>query len=247
MIRYKACTNPGSRAINEDRMNAAAGKDCSCYIVADGLGGHGNGEIAAQLAVDSVCQFFLENGYTEDFFEKAFAAAQNAIIKEQERCHAPSKMKTTLVVLIIDGERVQWAHVGDSRLYAFKRNKVKCRTLDHSVPQMLVISGEIKEKEIRHHPDRNRLMRVLGIKGESSKPEIGPVGKLSSYQAFLLCTDGYWELIDEKTMEQFLKKSSTPEEWLEKMNEEISSNGKDLEMDNYTAIAVFTDKGRWFW
>lgn len=247
MIQYKAYSSSGSRSINEDRMGAVVEGDSCCFAVADGLGGHGNGEVAAQLAIDAVCGIFLKNGYTEDFFENAFEAAQEAILAEQERRHAPSGMKTTLVVLVIDGGMVRWAHIGDSRLYIFKRNKVKTRTLDHSVPQMLVKSGEIKERDIRNHPDRNRLMRVLGIKGEKPKLEIGPQMNLAGCQAFLLCSDGYWELIEEKKMGQLLKSSSTSEEWIEKMNESVHSNGKDIEMDNYTAIAVFCDKGRWFW
>lgn len=90
-------------------------------------------------------------------------------------------------------------------------------------------------------------MRVLGIAGEKPRYEKSQPVKLSGRQAFLLCTDGFWELIDEKTMEKYLKESASPEKWIEKMRHEIQENGMGKEMDNYTAIAVFSEKGRWFW
>lgn len=163
MTQYDTFTNKGTREINEDRCGVAMHEDSYCFTVADGLGGHGNGEIAAQAAVDAICTMFVDEGYSDSFFKKAFSAAQDAIVQQQERLQAPSRMKTTLVVLVIHKGKAVWAHVGDSRLYEFKQGKMKGRTIDHSVPQMLAISGEIEEKDIRHHLDRNRLMRVMGI------------------------------------------------------------------------------------
>lgn len=238
MIEYKVYSNEGSREINEDRAGIALSDDSYCFAVADGLGGHGNGEIAAQAAINAVCTLFVEEGFSESFFERAFSAAQEAIISEQERMHAQSRMKTTLVILVVTGKKAIWAHVGDTRLYCFKRNKIKTRTIDHSVPQMLAISGEIKDSEIRHHPDRNRLMRVMGIHGESPRYDVGNAVKLSGEYHFLLCSDGFWELIDENEMEQCLKNSRNSESWIEKMTETVIANGLNTEMDNFTAIAV---------
>lgn len=172
MTQYDTFTNKGTREINEDRCGVAMHEDSYCFTVADGLGGHGNGEIAAQAAVDAICTMFVDEGYSDSFFKKAFSAAQDAIVQQQERLQAPSRMKTTLVVLVIHKGKAVWAHVGDSRLYEFKQGKMKGRTIDHSVPQMLAISGEIEEKDIRHHLDRNRLMRVMGIRGETPRYDI---------------------------------------------------------------------------
>lgn len=248
MIRYKVYTNIGNRDINEDNVGAALNGDSLCFVVADGLGGHGNGEIASKLATDAVCISFIEAGFSDSFFEKVFEQAQKNILNEQRKQFAFSKMKTTIVNLIIHNDKAQWAHIGDSRLYMFRKNKVKKRTLDHSVPQMLALAGNIKDEEIRNHPDRNRLMRVLGVQGEMPRLEISDIYKLSYCQAFLLCTDGFWELIDENMMCKLLKESTSPDEWIEKMVNVIKNNGKNVDMDNYTAIAVFNDrfKGRWF-
>jgi serine/threonine protein phosphatase PrpC len=121
----------------------------------------------------------------------------------------------------------------------FVKNKLLLRTLDHSVPQMLVISKEIKARDIARHPDRNRLLRVMGIEWDTPKYELSDEYHLSDCQAFLLCTDGFWELIDEKTMRTLLKKSSSVEEWLSLMTDEVEKNGTEQDMDNYTALAIW--------
>ena len=86
-------------------------------------------------------------------------------------------------------------------------------TLDHSVPQMLAAIGEIKENEIRHHPDRNRLLRVLGTEMEEPRHQKSEWMEKQTHQAFLLCSDGFWELINEKKMEWCLKWAKSPEQW----------------------------------
>lgn len=249
MTQYTVFTNEGSREINEDRYGVALSGNSHCFVVADGLGGHGNGEVAAQVAVDAVCMTFVDEGFTDSFFDHAFSAAQEAILQRQEEMQAPSRMKTTLVILVIHDGKAIWAHVGDTRLYCFKHHKLKNRTIDHSVPQMLALAGEIKEKDIRHHPDRNRLMRVMGIRGEVPRFEISAPVKLAGDYAFLLCTDGFWELIEEEDMERTLKSSSAPVAWINAMSEKVRTNGAGSEMDNFTAIAVYAKEkglfGKW--
>ena len=101
MTQYETFTNKGTREINEDRYGVAMYGDSYCFTIADGLGGHGNGEIAAQAAVDAICTMFVDEGYSDGFFKKAFSAAQDAIVQQQGRLQAPSQMKTTLVALVI--------------------------------------------------------------------------------------------------------------------------------------------------
>ena len=151
-------------------------------------------------------------------------------------------MKTTAVVLQIRENDIQWAHVGDSRLYVFHKNKYKDRTRDHSVPQMLVNAGEIKEKDIRNHPDRNRLLRVMGIEWDKPKYVLSDSIEKKDGLAFLLCSDGFWELIEEKQMEKCLKKSKSAKQWLESMKEIVLKQGIGTDMDNFTAITVLVCK-----
>ena len=104
--------------------------------------------------------------------------------------------------------------------------------MDHSVPQMLVMAREIKEKDIRNHPDRNRLLKVMGIEWEEPAFKIEEPLRTDECQAILMCSDGFWELITEKEMCKILKKSNTVQEWIEKMAEVVQENGKDKNMDN---------------
>ena len=240
MITYTVFTDRGGREVNEDSARVFEKDGKKCLVLCDGLGGHGKGEVASALVVDGVGQIFNSaQKIDEDFLRSAFQLSQEALIDEQIRQDAKTDMKTTAVAMYIDGNKVQWGHVGDSRLYAFAKNKVKLRTLDHSVPQMLVFAREIKEKQIRNHPDRNRLLRVMGIEWEKPMYELAEQTQLEKYQAFLLCSDGFWELIDEKQMCKLLKNSSTVEEWMQAMVEVIKQNGIGKNMDNYTAIALW--------
>ena len=150
-------------------------------------------------------------------------------------------MKTTLVILHVGEERIWWGHIGDSRLYYFQNRKLQKRTLDHSVPQMLVAAGQLKEKQIRNHPDRNRLLRVLGVDWDSPKYQLAEPEARGGRQAFLLCSDGFWELIDEKKMQHCLKKSGSPAQWLQMMEQIVEKNGQGRNMDNYSAIAVWIE------
>ena len=239
MATYKMITKVGSREHNEDSAACIESDGNYCFVVADGLGGHGRGEVASQKVIEVFERDFLTNSENNEMFLRAaFSNAQDEILAEQQAQGDKHGMKTTAVCLSIIGNLCQWGHVGDSRLYVFRKNKVSIRTLDHSVPQMLVLSGEIKEKHIASHPDRNRLLRVMGIEWDSPRYELSDEVLLTDYQAFLLCTDGFWELIDPKLMGKFLKKSKTVDEWLDLMATEVEKNGQGQDMDNYTAIAV---------
>ena len=236
---YQIYTAPGNREINEDCAAAAVNGSAACFVLCDGLGGHGRGEVASKTAADRFLAAFAENpSLSAERLSAAFEAAQAELLAKQEELHVLNEMKTTAVVLMTDGQSALWGHVGDSRLYLFYKNKVVLRTLDHSVPQMLVLAGEIREKQIRQHPDRNRLMRVLGSEWGERKYEISEPVSLSECQAFLLCSDGFWEYITERGMCKYLKKSNTAAEWLQLMTDEVNRNGNGADMDNNTAVAV---------
>ena len=236
---YAQITMPGSRDYNEDSAVVLQHDNGYCFVVADGLGGHGKGEIASAIATNTFKRDFdMGNIPADAFIPETFLSAQYNIMQEQRTQNAKFEMKTTCVAMSLCDGIVRIGYVGDTRAYVFRKNKVKYRTLDHSVPQMLVMSGEIKEKQIRNHPDRNRLLRVMGIEWDNPKYELSEEFSLSDCQAFLLCCDGFWELCDEKKMCAFLKKSTTAEQWLQLMTNEVERNGKGKDMDNYTAIAV---------
>ncbi len=229
----------GNRSVNEDYVTYREEDGKLILVVADGLGGHDKGEVASEYVGNYIREEFQFDGRTDTELKKVIVKAQNALLEMQQSERAVAAMKTTVVSLVIHGESAFFAHVGDSRGYVFQKRKKYSRTIDHSVPQMLALAGEIKEKEIRKHPERSSLLRVLGSVWEKEAVELSDEIKLNKTKAFLLCSDGFWELIEEKSMIRCLKQSKTPKEWLCRMEEIIEKNGKGTEMDNYTAGAVF--------
>ena len=242
MVTYSMYSDIGNRENNEDSIGKSIRNDGYCFVLADGLGGHGGGETASALAVQSVLELFDSGETDPKFLGKCFTAAQDAVMREQNRSRLLSDMKTTLVVLTITAGGIRWGHIGDSRLYAFQSGKIKSHTPDHSVPQMLVASGEIKEKDIRFHEDRNRLLRVIGMEWGRRSFDLSEMIPIRKKQAFLLCSDGFWELIDEKQMQKTLKAADTVEEWMDSMFEIVREAGQERNMDNNSAIAIWVTR-----
>lgn len=237
-MTYSVVSKPGSREINEDSAAIIQNEKQICFVVADGLGGHGRGDEASKIVVQTFQQAFQSFNGSVSAIERALLQAQSNIIEEQEKKAAAYQMKTTAAVLVIDEGALQWAYIGDTRIYYFSNNHLRSRTLDHSVPQMLVYAGEIKEKEIRFHPDRNKLLRVLGVAGEVPRFEVAAPIAIKKGQSFLICSDGFWEFIDEKRMCSELKKTANAEEWLKAMTADVERAGNGKDMDNYSAIAI---------
>lgn len=237
MLTYASLTKPGDRTINEDSMAVARRGNDMLFILADGLGGHGRGEEASGIVADICREVFTRSQKTD--LADLFQQSQDYLMAEQIRLNARNEMKSTLVLLEIAGNSAFSGHIGDSRLYVFRKAKLLFCSLDHSVPQMLVSTGDIKEKDIRGHEDRNRLLRVMGMEWSTPKYELHNPLPLTNADSFLLCSDGFWEWIDEKQMMKTLKHTKTPEAWLTAMEEIVSANGEGHNMDNYTAITVW--------
>ena len=146
-------------------------------------------------------------------------------------------MKSTAVALMIANGRAAWAHVGDSRLYHFMNGSLVFQTRDHSASQIAVMLGDITVDQIRFHEDRNRVLRALGQDGSlnvEASEELLPPGD----HAYLLCSDGFWEYVLEKEMEDDLRLASDPEDWLHRMRERLQARVPH-DNDNNTAAAVW--------
>lgn len=237
MPTYAMLSNSGGREINEDYCNIQESPHGWMFLLADGLGGHGKGEEASKSVVDMSVEVFKKN--PPNLLDECFQRSQDYLMSEQIRLGAQNEMKTTLILLNIADGVAKAGFIGDSRFYHFSGHRYVSRSLDHSVPQMLVASRQLKENKIRGHEDRNRLLRVMGTEWNAPKYELLPPIKLSHKDRFLLCTDGFWELIEEKQMEKTLKHAKSPQEWLKTMEQIILENGRGKNMDNYTAIAVW--------
>lgn len=232
----------GARANNEDACGAREDADGGVWVVADGLGGHGGGEVAAGIAVETLLDALdPAAGFGSAGLLTALTDAAGAVRARQQVEPALSGMRTTVVVLASDGERALWAHLGDSRLYWFREGRILMQTADHSVPQALVQAGELAPEAVRFHEDRNRLLRTLGDEKplRPSIPETPLV--LADGDACLLCSDGFWESVTEAEMEIALAKAGDPAQWLTLMEECL--RGRDHPgQDNYTALAIWFER-----
>jgi serine/threonine protein phosphatase PrpC len=232
-----AISEKGGRAENQDYVGSARASDWTCWVLADGLGGHQGGSTAARIAVDAALQAFASSpGSSPDSVRVYLEAADAAICEGQRDGHGPRGMRSTAVVLIAGRGQAVWGHLGDSRLYYFQSGRLAAQTSDHSVPQALAAAGEITPAEIRFHEDRGRLLRSLGT-GQPLRPtSLDAVRPLSAGDAFLLCTDGFWEHVDEPRMERGLGEAASARDWLESLRREVEAASP---ADNYSALAIF--------
>lgn len=239
MVTFAHVSAAGGRKKNDDCVATShMGPELGLYILADGLGGHRGGEVASGIAAD-VCRTLYPFHYRDpDLLSVCFSEAQKAIREKISQDPSLESMRTTLVLLLQEGNRFSWGHIGDSRLYYFREGKFAFRTVDDSVPQMLLKLGEIRESDLSSHPDRNKLLAVLGSDTNEPAFHLSEPVLAGSQDAFLLCTDGFWEHIDEKEMEKALKKSSDVSDWLVRMEETVLKNSRPDTRDNYSALAV---------
>lgn len=235
-IKTACLTDRGGRTVNDDTVCVRQEGDCAWAFVGDGLGGYAGGQQASKAAADAVLAASHRGSLLTDAQLTGAAQQANQAVLAVQR-ERQGKMKTTLVFLAIEDGRARWMHVGDSRLYHFRGGHLQEQTMDHSVSQMAVLMGEITPQEIRFHEDRNRVLRALG--GDNAKPELSHTIMLTGGEdVFLLCTDGFWEYVYENEMEDTLRVSQTPQEWLERMKRLLQDRVPE-DNDNFTAAAVF--------
>lgn len=233
-------SKPGGRKVNEDSCDQKVlpgGQ--GIWVVADGLGGHGGGDVASVIVTQSLLNTFRDNpAISADALSAHLDAAQQALLARQEAEPRLAAMRTTVVALLGDGKTAIWGHVGDTRLYHFRKGRIIAQTKDHSVPQAMADAGDIAQEDIRHHEDRNRLLRSLGNEGKLRLTVEPQPRKIQIGDAFLLCTDGFWEYVTETEMSLCWAKSTSPELWMERMEKTLLKRAPSNH-DNYTGIAVF--------
>ncbi len=242
MIAHAAIiSKAGGRNVNEDYSCYAEKGGFGCYLLADGLGGHKGGELASRTIGEAVKEAFTASpGFSTGKLIEYIEYARQAFLTALSEAHGPRSMKTTVVVLLTDGHCALWGHIGDSRLYYFRRGSLLFQTKDHSVPQLLADSGEIREDQIRFHEDRNRLTAAFDGNEMTrfTVPE-KPVA-LNSGDAFLLCSDGFWEYVTESEMETVLKRTRDAEIWIAEL-EKVLLERAETEHDNYSGLAVIIE------
>ncbi len=228
----------GGRRENQDACDYVVLATYGCWMLGDGLGGHGGGSVAARIAVDTVLAAFRASpASSPEALGHYLEAANSAICDGQKQRLDLAGMRTTAVLLVTDSQSARWAHVGDSRLYYFHDQRIQYQTSDHSVPQVLFAAGEISAEQIRFHEGRNRLLRSLGSRDGLRMTVQEAPQPIGSGDAFLLCSDGFWEYVLEPEMEVDLARTSGAAEWLQAMEARLQRQAAGAH-DNYSAVVV---------
>lgn len=206
MFNYEtAClTDIGGREEQQDRAAVIAAHDAHLLVVADGVGGHTGGALAAKTVIDVANEAFVDF----DRNEPPARLLERIAMSAHERINILGGARglnahSTCVLLYVDAETAAWAHVGDSRLYRFDGGGFVERTLDHSIVELMHLQGRITEEEMKTHPDKNRLYEALG---GSQNPQVEAGGKQNwAGDGFLLLSDGVWENVANADLEAVLQ------------------------------------------
>jgi len=177
-------------------------------IVADGMGGHQAGEVASNMAANIISREYYKlqgNGSVEKNLAKVFELANKNIFEMANTQKAYHGMGTTCTTLVVIGNSVYYAHVGDSRAYMQKRDSLVQITEDHTFVQELVNNGDITAEEAATHPKRNILTNAMGTK-PSLRIDTGKCKfELENNDRLLLCSDGLYDYLNDKELNEILK------------------------------------------
>ena len=199
----------GARPLNEDRVGYAERDNAVLLVVADGLGGHRGGEIAAEVLVQTLLHSFQSLRQPVINRPSAFLAlgilqAHHAIIARAKASQTPIEPRTTCVACLVQNGYAYWAHVGDSRLYLIRQNHVLLRTQDHTAIDEMHQDGLLTEQEMLDHPQKSHLLNCLGG-GVTPTISVSEETLLQPGDMLLACTDGLWEAFGPEEIAQYLK------------------------------------------
>lgn len=201
------------RKQNEDSCGVFNVPNGKLYIVCDGMGGHAGGATASKIGVDSIANYFQQAKYSDvkSALADALEYANQQIIEAANETPSLKGMGTTACVLLIQGNEAWIAHCGDSRIYLYcaEQKWLHRITKDHSYVQGLVDQGIITDAEAEHHPNKNRILKALGIK-IGCKPTICDQPILpANGDTFLICSDGLSGMVDDEQLQYVLQQNET--------------------------------------
>ena len=208
-MKYSYITDPGKvRERNEDSVNIVENASGEILMaVADGMGGHKDGEVASSIALNHIATRFKSIssvGNKEDAINwiREIVKEANALIYKYVAEHKESAgMGTTMVLAMLTKDFLLVGNIGDSSGYVIKNKKLHKVTVDHTLVNLLVKSGEITEEDAKNHPKKNVLMRALGA---SPDVEIDIFNVELGVEGIFLCSDGLTNMLDDDTIMKVL-------------------------------------------
>lgn len=235
-------THFGGRDYNEDSIGECeAFGAVRLFMLADGAGGQGGGDVASKTAIEAAQTVFLGLPvFSPETLRLCMEKADEAVLVKQKSESRLAKMASTFVALMINYERGQalLGNLGDSRCYIFRDGQVLAQSYDHSLVQRFIDAGLYPASKLRQHPRRNVLYASLGANSEDLAPYLmqTPLA-LQSGDGALLCSDGVWELIEDSVLAELHRTSGTLEIWKDQLSSLIEKS-MPAGHDNFSAILV---------
>ena len=228
------------RESNEDSAIYCA----NLIAVADGMGGHAGGEVASAIAINALAQLLpvisdleIDTDSREDLFLDITYEIDSQILEKSKQNPELAGMGTTLTALNISGDNVELLHIGDSRCYRYRDNKLAQLSYDHTVMQELLDQGRLTPEEVFDHPQRSLLTQAL--MGDSGLDPILVSYEIKADDQFLLCSDGLTNLLSDYEIGKIIE-SNTGDDVITALITEVKAKGAP---DNITIIwAQVTDK-----
>jgi len=204
------------RKVNEDSCGIAKTPNGTLCVVCDGMGGHAGGDEASRIAVSCIIQYFEKDIYSDirQALKEALDFANMQIIGTTLENPELKGMGTTACVLLLQDEQVWLAHIGDSRIYLYvaKEERLHRLTKDHSYVQGLIDQGIIYEEEAESHPDRNRILKALGLREDLQAEIVEHPVLPAKDDVFLICSDGLSGMVSDKQIQTILSQKTSLQE-----------------------------------
>jgi len=242
VLEYSAASDPGlRRRQNEDSAFASP----RLLAVADGIGGHPNGDVASAAVVSTMAELdehLARDGHAYPDVVSALSAgaseAARRVVRLAERDPALHGMGTTLTALLSDGHRFALAHVGDSRAYLLRAGSLVPLTRDHTLTQSLVDDGTLTQDQVADHPRRSMLVRAMQTAGPNSADIT--VHEPRQGDRYLLCSDGLTDVIDDDALHALLSTPDSPAATVVRLVDAANAAGGP---DNITCVVCDVGTG----
>ncbi len=231
-------TRKGGREKNEDRMGYTYTRDSGLFALADGMGGHPEGEVASQLALQAMSALFQRQAKPTladpaEFLQMAIYSGHQQLLRYAARRGLADSPRTTVVACVLQGDSAYWAHCGDSRLYLVRGGKLIARTRDHSYSEL---QQSLNSLMPTNGPfNRNLLFTCLGSPGKPLIDGSGPF-VLQGADRLLLCSDGLWDTVSDDTITEQLSCRSIGEAVPELVEQALRNGGPTC--DNVSVMAL---------
>lgn len=231
----------GGRNVNQDRVAHAYSKEALLLVLADGMGGHHRGEVAAQFAIDVLTESFRHRALPilsdpSKFLIDHILQAHDVIDQHALLNDMPESPRTTAVAAIMQHDTLFCAHVGDSRLYHFRNGRTLFCTEDHSKVGAMYRRGLISKEQMQTHPERGKIYNCLG----GDRPphiELASKSMLLEGDIILLCTDGLWSELEDEEIAEILQNGPVADT-LPVLFRLAESRTNPKNSDNMSAVAI---------